>query len=195
MKTIQRLELGWYNYEQFPNVFKYFPNLTSLDFFHLNMGYIDDSLIPVNSNLTKFTANFCGLTWIPGAITAFPHLESCDLSLNRIRTVERNSLCGLSHLHYISLAENPIIFISKYAFEDVPNHDTLHLGGTDLTVIPQALESISNLYMLILANTNIVCTCDHPWLKHWPVPYSGYITGYCNNSNESIDAFLTTSLP
>ena len=184
-------------FDSFPNVFETFP---SVEYLLIAEGavvrYVDDSLVPVHSALKNFIC-FCKLVSIPGAINLFSHLEQCDLRNNRIETVERHSFDGLRHLWFINLSNNPIIYISKFAFRNLDKLSSLYLGRTMLKTIPQAVQNIPNLNHLY--QTNVTCSCGEPWMKEWAdvmsrklSPYK--VEGACRNSNETLSDFVFNRL-
>ena len=121
INTTTRITIYQSTYDQFPNVFRAFPNLENVDFGTSDIRFIDDSLIPTGVTIKRFACGFCKLKSVPGAINLFRLLEKCDLRGNGITTVERNSFDNLQSLQTILLSDNPIIYISRFAFRNLGN--------------------------------------------------------------------------
>ena len=180
------------SYYKFPDVFKSFPNLEYISVEGHGLQYIDGSLIPAGSRVKTLRLISQKLQTIPGAINFFSLLEYFELKYNEIKTVERRSFDNLHHLKTISLRENPLIYISRFAFHHLVALHTLNLRGTKITTIPHAVVSLPNLLSLDLGH-NITCTCQS-WMKRWSLSVSAkmsfYVYGDCQASNETVHDFV-----
>ena len=192
------IQLRWSDYKQFPNVFEYFPNLESLEFYGSNLRFINESRVIAGSKMKSLVCQSCKLQSIPGAVSMFSLLEYCGLSDNLIITVERYSFGDLPFLSEIHLEGNPIIYISRLAFRNIYALRTLVLWGTQITTVPQVIQILPNLEQLHL-NNNMTCICGEPWMKKWASSLSKKprfsVHGHCRASNETLHDFLFNSLP
>ena len=192
--SVIELRLKNTNFSQFPDVFKSFPNLQKLDLISTELSLIDDSMIPAKANITRLSLDNNKLTWVPGAVNGFPSLEILSLRGNLIRSIERHSLENLQYLETVDLTFNPIYFISKNAFWNLPALRSITLDSTKLTTIPAAVQSLPNFQYLNLRRNAIICDCDAPWLKLWAANTTVTVDGTCSGTSEDIDDFLMTSL-
>ena len=188
------------NFYQFPNLLESFPYVELLYLRPSRIRFVDGSLIPATNRLRTFVCHSCNLFAIPGAITMLPFLNGLGLQDNRIKTVERLSFHGLRNLRNVDLRDNPIIYISRFAFQ---NHEwflTLNLAGTKIKSIPQAVQNLTHLRHFFLENNKISCSCAQPWMKQWATSLSERQTsltvyGNCKNSNETLSDFIFNRLP
>ena len=174
----------------FPYVFNSFPNLNMMIVEGTEISFVDDDLVPNNTKVSIFELNRGNLTIVPGAVNKFPLLNICVLHDNQIHTVEMFSVQNLSHLAYVYLDGNPIVFISRDAFLDVPSLTYIGLTNTQLTTIPPLVETILSLGFLDIRDSPVMCTCEFP-----RVTSRLTIGGRCHVTNETITDFTRTTLP
>ena len=130
------------------------------------------------------------LTTVPGAVNKFPYLQQCQLVGNKIRSIERHSIENLRYLTTLFLNDNPIVFISRDAFRNVPSLTHLGLTNTQLTAVPPLIETLPSLRIVYLRDSPITCTCEFP-----RVTSQLTIGGFCDVTYESISDFIRTTLP
>ena len=184
-----------YNYKMttFPDVLRTYPNIQMMRITGSGISFVDDGLVPNNTKVSIFHLSYSNLTTIPGAVNKFPFLHDCHLYGNKIRSIERHSiedLPFLHFLHYLNLESNPIIFISKDAFRNVPRSGVLGLSFTQLTTVPLLVETIPSLTTINLNACAIRCTCEMP---HPAAQLT--IEGLCHGTHEAISTFVSNTLP
>ena len=200
LNATTRLYIHRSGFDQFPNIFEYFPNLELIYFNVSGIRFINDSLIPTGSRMTEFLCKTCRLRSVPAAINKFLLLFYCSLEDNLITRVERNSFDNLRDLRFISLSGNPIVFISRFAFRNLLALEALDLWKTKITTIPQAVLKLPNLVDLRLTS-NISCTCGQIWMKQWASAVVAtnadrfVALGGCHASNETLRDFIFNTLP
>ena len=197
---IRTVELLAINYNQFPNMFEMCPNLQKIRITQSNITFNDDFLIPENTSLVILSIQDSKLWTVPSCVNKFPLLQECYFDGNRIHTVEMHAFNNLRRLRTLHLNRNPIVFVSREAFWKLPSLRTLKLGQTQLTTIPEAVESLPGLITLDLQYRSISCDCNHGWLKGWAMTSplvtseSGQLVGTCDGGKEPIRIFLNTTL-
>ena len=183
---------------RFINVLGIFPNVEQLQYVRSGLSFIDESLIPTGNRIEYFSCQYCNLKLIPGAINLFRQIMFLNLIGNNITTVERYSLDNLQYLLQIALARNPIVYISRFAFRNLVNLNTLILSDTKLTTIPHVVTTLPNFQYLHMGS-NITCACGPLWMKQWAISMSDkahfYIVGGCHASNETLKRFVLHTLP
>ena len=146
----------------FPHLFTSFPNLTYVEIFGSGISFIDDNFIPNNTMVSTLKLTESNLTTLPGAVNKFAVLYSCDFNGNKIRLIERHSIYNLLNLGVVYLDNNPIIFISRDAFLNVPKLVYLGLSGTLLTQIPLLVETLTSVTTIELGSSQVSCNCELP---------------------------------
>ena len=183
---------------RFINVLGIFPNVEQLQYVRSGLSFIDESLIPTGNRIEYFSCEYCKLTSIPGAINLFRQIMFLNLIGNNITTVERYSLDNLQYLLQIALSRNPIIYISRFAFRNLVNLNTLFLSDTKLTTIPHVVTTLPNFQYLHMGS-NITCACGPLWMKQWAISMSDKahfsMVGGCHASNETLNHFVLHTLP
>ena len=174
----------------FPNVFRIFPNLMSMWILGSSISYVDDFFVPNNTKIEIFEISDSNMTTVPGAVNKLPLLWTCRIQRNSISSIERHSIENLYHLKRLYLDNNPIIFISREAFWNLPQLIDIGLSGTLLKTVPFLVETLPSLNQLTLAGSSVFCDCEFPRINS-----NLLIDGNCDLTNETINHFVNTSLP
>ena len=174
----------------FPNVFRIFPNLMNMWIIGSSISYVDDFFVPNNTKIGIFEITDSNMTTVPGAVNKLSLLDSCRIQRNSISSIERHSIENLYHLKRLSLDNNPIIFISREAFWNLPQLSYIGLSGTLLTTVPFLVEALPSLNHIALAGVSVFCDCEFPHMNS-----NLLIDGNCDLTNETINHFVNTSLP
>ena len=191
LKTLKKLIMSdnhWMT--TFPQVFTSFPNLTDIEISGSGISFIDDNFIPNNTMVSTLKLTQSNLTTLPGAVNKFTSLYSCDLKGNKIRLIERHSIYNILNLGVVYLDNNPIIFISKDAFLNVPKLVYLGLSETLLTQMPLLVETLPSLTIINLEYLIVSCNCEMPRIEPRLSIY-----GSCGATNETISHYVKTYLP
>ena len=174
----------------FPNVFRTFPNLTNMYIYGSSISYVDDFFVPNNTMIRLFEITDSNMTTVPGAVNKLSLLETCRIRKNSISSIERHSIENLYHLNRLELDNNPIIFISREGFWNLPQLGYIGLSGTLLTTVPFLVETLPSLYQIALEGISVFCDCEFPHINS-----NLLIDGNCDLTNETINHFVITSLP
>ena len=176
--------------KEFMNVFDVFPNVRTLEYENCDIADIEGAHVPNDTLVTSFYFTNCKLQKIPSLLNKLYLLEKCSLYGNQIRRIETDTLRNLRHLNHINLHDNPIQFIAKNAFQNLPALTYLSLDHTLLTVVPDVVEVLPSLRVIILRNDVISCDCAIKLSKLWAAHTTISIMGTCRNSTQTIGDYI-----
>ena len=135
------------------------------------------------------------MTRIPFAVNKAFNLTQLFSDHNQIYTIDDLDLCKLSHLTDISLYDNPLVYISPFAFTHNPLLSDIDIRSTNLGHIPRALLSLNKLTNVHISGKPVYCSCQEMYyLKSWNVTSIGIEAPMCN-SGKSVKSYLTSELP
>ncbi|XP_060605487.1 leucine-rich repeats and immunoglobulin-like domains protein 3 [Ruditapes philippinarum] len=184
------------------NDVKIFPDLQKI-FYRIptiqanNNGFLvmdGDSFDSSNFTVYDLNLNMNNFSRIPFGVNYLKSLHKLYIAYNSISSVVDPDISKLEDLIVLGLKGNPILYISKSAFNNNLKLSHLDLSETWLHQIPAAVIALSNLYSLGLDNTQIVCTCDLAYLKTWNETSTINDESKCYLSSEKIKDYLQQSL-
>ena len=145
------------------------------------------------TSLTTLQIGYNQFTSVPSAINKATNLETFRVYYNQIHTVEDFDFLRLHNLTNISLAGNPLVYLSPDAFTHNPFLKNIRLDNTMIGHIPRALLGLKHLDTVWLSGKPTICACNAmSYLKPWNV---SAITIYATcSSGKSVKTFLTTDL-
>jgi Leucine-rich repeat (LRR) protein len=168
--------------------FTFFKEFTSVDLTHNKLTDYTSGAFDPSIRFILFTHNF--LPSIPRVLKTLQLVDELSLSYNSIRRISASdfpnnattAVLGFNFITELSdnsfpinstltslwLNNNPITTISSLAFNNLIHLTELYLQGTRLSRMPLALSSLTNLYVLNMADTaTLVCTCQEKSLAAW----------------------------
>ncbi|KAL0272277.1 UNVERIFIED_CONTAM: hypothetical protein PYX00_005315 [Menopon gallinae] len=83
-------------------------------------------------------------------------IEVLDVTFNRIRDIYNTSFENYPYLRILYLTDNSISHIEAGAFDPIPDLEILDLTLNSLHFVPEALETLTSLKKLMLANNPFV---------------------------------------
>ncbi|XP_060065504.1 uncharacterized protein LOC132545850 [Ylistrum balloti] len=187
--TLKTLSLINDNLTSFPRALAYIPSLLNLDMSNNRLEFISDQSIE-NLRISHLTMHNCNLDRIPGALFHLTSLNQLDMSHNNLVTIENNDIENIPHVTNLTLAHNPIKFISDTAFG---SHETLNevdISYTNLNTIPEAFNT-THVNTISLEGSSIDCMCSYVWVS----TIVNNFAGCCDNIRESIDDYITYYVP
>ncbi|KAK3586542.1 hypothetical protein CHS0354_022674 [Potamilus streckersoni] len=198
-RTLRILSLRNDGLTVFPVVIKHLLNLKELSLDGNSLQFISDESIALlqQREVTLLSLRSCDLSRVPGAISNIHDLQTLDLSNNKITSIEQNDLYNMANLNNLSLAGNPLEYVSNKSFSGLNSLQSMDLSSTSLIVISQAIEHLDGLVLLDLTNNKIDCTCDLVWLKRFLVCKGRTITilGNCETIYMGIEDYVSTYIP
>ncbi|KAL4234886.1 hypothetical protein ACF0H5_006528 [Mactra antiquata] len=195
LNSVTSLELSDNHLLEFPDVFKTFPNLTSLKVSgNPNMTYIRESIF-ANISLTGLDISYNGFTRIPQALNNLTRLPNLFMRHNRIKSLEKD-IFPVKDIYLVDFRYNPIIHIADDAFDHDKNMVSLFLDGAAVTSFPKAFRVLDKITSISFWDNHIVCNCSMKWLlSEWPHYDKVAITGSCRNINMTISSYIIYDLP
>ena len=193
LATVTSLTLQYDKLSIFPITAAVFPKLQYLDLAHNLLHFIPSTALISMSFLSSLYISYNRFTSIPSAINRATNLQTLYVDNNQIDTVEDFDLLRLHNLTKIDLSDNPLDYISPYAFKHNPLLNYINLYYTMLERIPQALIGLKHLLNIFISRS-IECSCNAlVYLQHWNVS-AVTIHATCS-SGKPVKTFLTTDLP
>lgn len=178
----------------FPDVFSSFVALGFLDISENFIRTIDSSLIPSKQPLTHLDLSSNRFHRIPSALTRLTDLRSLYLSKNDITSIEDFDLVNITNLRGLTLADNPLEYISSNAFQSQNMFGSLNFSNTELDDIPRAIMTLNMVRTLDLEGAPLDCTCNMAYMENTTVTIDT-ILGTCAGTGENITYFRQTFLP
>lgn len=121
------------------------------------LGSISEAEI---AKITKIDLSDRELTEIPSNIGNFKKLKTLNLNNNKIKTIEKDTLKGLTGLQKLDLNHNQLKTIKKDTFGELRSLQELNLSWNNLTKIESgAFKGLSSLSYLVL-NYNWITTIE-----------------------------------
>ncbi|OWF49114.1 leucine-rich repeat-containing protein let-4-like [Mizuhopecten yessoensis] len=187
--TLRTLSLINDNLSSFPRALAYIPTLRNLDMSNNGLEFISDESI-LNLGITNLTMHFCNLDRIPGALFHLKHLTRLDMADNKLVTVENNDIQNIPEVTNLTLARNPIKFISNTAFGNHTSLDSVDISYTKLTTIPVAFNT-THVDNINLVGSHIDCMCEYVWVS----TIVNNFEGCCANIEERIEDYVRKYVP
>lgn len=187
--TLETLSLSNDSLTRFPRTLAFMSSLRHLIINHNNLEFISDESIQ-DLTLTSLEMQHCNLDRIPGALYHLRNLERLDMSHNHLVTVENNDIQNIPHIKTLTLAYNPIKFISDSAFGSINDIDEVDLSHTQLNTIPTAFN-LTHVGVVNLRDSNVDCMCAYVWVSGSVNRYEGC----CVNIEESINDYVRFYVP
>ncbi|KAG5273272.1 hypothetical protein AALO_G00149530 [Alosa alosa] len=135
-----------------------FANLSSLVVLHLHNNQISslgEKCFDGLQSLETLDLNYNGLSEFPIAIRALTNLKELAFHSNSIQAIPEHAFIGNPSLLAIFFYNNPIKFVGKSAFQNLPELRTLSLNGaTELSEFPN-LTGTHNLESLAVTGASI----------------------------------------
>lgn len=194
LASVTSLTLQNNNLQGFPNIFRYFPVLQSLDLSKNFIHTIDSTLIPEDQPLQSLYVNENRLHRIPSVQNRFPNLVNLELQHNDIDSIEDFDLFKLAKLRRLDISNNPLKFVSNDAFQSQEEMNTIDFSYTELKEIPRAITALTSIGTLDLTGSPIDCTCSMTYIRNSEVTISN-VDGTCEGTGENITYFQDTVLP
>ena len=194
MTTVTSLTLQYNQLTVFPKLATVFPNLHILDLSNNLLNFIDSTSFISLSSLNNLYIASNHFTSIPSVINRARNLHTLYINNNQIDTVEDFDFQLLHKLTNIWIYNNPLVYLSPFAFTHSPLLTTVDLDSTMLGHIPRAILGLKHIHTLYLSGKPIKCSCNAmSYLKTWNVSTIS-ISATCS-SGEAVKTFLTTELP
>lgn len=179
------------------------PTLTSLTLDYNKLLYIRQEAFDMinRSNIVELSLKGCQLDRIPGAIADdrgyyLEQIQYLDFSDNMIQSIDRNDLHDLRSLAHVSFNDNPLAYVSRLAFQNLPQLRSIDLGNTSLTVIPMALTNIvHNDLEINLQNTHVECICDLACFQKYYTSHHFAVHGACETVTQKLAEYLSQTVP
>jgi Leucine-rich repeat (LRR) protein len=86
------------------------------------------------------------------ALATIPHLETIDLSVNTIETIEQQDLEGFRRIKTLVLSNMPLKYISRDSLRPLHSIKEITMNNTLLTEVPRALNFTTTLEKVNLGN-------------------------------------------
>ncbi|XP_069104141.1 leucine-rich repeat-containing protein 40-like [Argopecten irradians] len=187
--TLRTLSLINDNLTRFPRALAYIPTLRNLDMSHNRLEFISDESI-ANMHITNLTMHYCNLDRIPGALFHLQSLTALDMSHNNMITVENNDIENIPNVDNLTLAYNPIKFISNTAFGNHKHLGSVDISFTNLTTIPEAFNT-TTVGKISMEGSQVDCMCRYVWVRS----VVNHFDGCCINIEESIEDYIQYYVP
>lgn len=195
------LSLKGDNITTFPQILGRFNHLTHLEMGENSLKFVSDQSANSVKHVTHLSLRNSSISRIPGALQDISTLESLDLSINGIHSVEREDVEKLTNLNTLKLNSNPLLYISKDVFKNSDNLATIELRNTSLIAVPCAFRNLRlDKFNIVVdvSGDDITCTCSLQWLYAWvhsSVNHHHFkILGNCLTVDSTIQDYLDKTL-
>jgi len=194
LATVTYVSLSSNNVTKFPDVFKIFPNVATLDVSNNTFLRTIDRDIPTNTHLTSLMLKDNGFNHIPHELGNLANLRILDLGGNFIGEIWNGDLDHLTHINRLELSQNPIRIVEDMAFYNMSVAYYLGLDNTQLKSLPKAVLGMEKLHSINFRGTPADCSCSAlSWLNNMTDVNSLQIKGDCSYGT-SIQTFLIYTL-
>ncbi|XP_069104853.1 leucine-rich repeat-containing protein 40-like [Argopecten irradians] len=200
---LAKISLDDDNITTFPSILGKFQNLTQISMNQNSLKFVSEESAKNIYKTTHLSLRNSGITRIPGTLQYISSLVSIDLSNNGIHTIERKDLQELRNLQELKLNDNPIIYLSDYAFTKSENVNLVEMRNTNLTKIPcgvKILKLSNHDVKLDFRGNKIECTCELRWLYDWrnggynELSHKLEVLGDCVTIQSSLQDYLEKNL-
>ncbi|XP_052802976.1 leucine-rich repeat-containing G-protein coupled receptor 5A-like [Mya arenaria] len=196
LSNVGYVSLNYNNLFFFPsNVFKVFPNTTTLGLSNNFISEIPADAVPTGAPLYYFYIGHNQFTRLPSVISKMPELLTLIASGNKMTSIDGTTLSNLKKLRQVTLNDIPLAYIDPHAFSTSYTLRDLHLERTNLTSVPAAIMHTADRFSASLVGSPVVCTCSNlAFIRAWPASsfqsHEKRIRGDCVNINSSIQDFI-----
>lgn len=160
-----RLDIMWKKGRGFKGLFKSLSNLTHLDISYNKLAEIPDDIFSYFPCTLKYLCmsrnTLADFKW--EQLKYLPHLETLDLSMNKLSKVTRNLSKHTNSLRVLDLSHNLIVKLNHSFLKDVKSLMILNLAFNYLKHLSDAsfqTSSDHSLRLLNLQRNPIHCSCD-----------------------------------
>lgn len=169
LTALKELNITWNRIQYLDN---YVIDLPGLEVLYLDKNPIVNVKFAAFSGLPALKQLYMrntSLAFVPNAALAqAKSLLLVDLSFNHFEALYDYGFPGMSGLHQLVLAGNPLSNISDNALADLTGVTTLDLENCLLTGIPKAVQQMHALRTIKVEGNSINCTCDNlAWVEIW----------------------------
>ncbi|XP_061176153.1 probable serine/threonine-protein kinase DDB_G0278509 [Saccostrea echinata] len=195
------------NITEFPQILGVFEKLKNVVLDRNNLKFVSDESAASVNQTSSLSLRDSGLTRIPEAFQRIAALESLDLSINNIHSIDTKDLRQLVHLKTLLLNSNPILYMSPNALSNNRMLERVELKSTNLTKVPCAVKGLMLAHLHAGSSRNITvdlqfnqiqCTCELQWL-HVAITtmpsISLKIEGRCDTIEKAIQEYINDDLP
>ncbi|XP_032675898.1 chaoptin-like isoform X1 [Odontomachus brunneus] len=164
-------------------------NLTRLDLGFNNISHLSPDTFYGTADLKSLNLRNNFLTTIDPGTFALPHLETLDISENKIDTLRKQSFHGLESLQRLDLGGNEITQLSTEQFRNLRSLRILNLSNNKIRSLPRDVFEGTRLEILDLSHNKFTAVPSASFLE------VGYTLRDLNMAENFLDHLDSTAFP